>query len=215
MTPVSQMPGKVIADVERRRRARSAHRAAPARRARRTRGPRYCPAAQTSGNASPANAVSSFSCAAVHGSCCSSTWMPGLRAFEFRQQLGDDFAFAAHRPEAHDFAAVIAFASAASATTASAAACPRQQRAHEAQPGFVRSSVWRVARRLLSSHPPVKPARSSPRGYADCGASRARRNRCGSSRSSARSGPGRCRGNRSSTQPMPGDDLAVLQLASS
>ncbi len=34
----------------------------------------------TSGSAPPTNAVSSFSCAALHGICCTRTVTPGLRA---------------------------------------------------------------------------------------------------------------------------------------
>ena len=50
------------------------------------------------GQRSPANAVSSFSCAAVHGICCTRR---GRRdgSVEFGEQLRDDFALAPHGPE--------------------------------------------------------------------------------------------------------------------
>jgi hypothetical protein len=59
------------------------------------------PSCATSGVARPTCEVSSFSCAAVHGICCSSTLDSGVLALEVAHQLGDHLALAAHGPEAN------------------------------------------------------------------------------------------------------------------
>ena len=57
------------------------------------------PSWTTSGSASPTNAVRSFSCAALHGICCTRTRTPGWRASKAGHQRAHALALAPERPE--------------------------------------------------------------------------------------------------------------------
>ncbi len=118
------------------------------------------PSCATSGVASPANAVSSFSWAALHGSCSTRTVNPGRSRCEIGEQFAHHLAFASHGPEAQR-----AFVAAAATSQRQRARAGDASQQPAARPVADRHGRDGAAARhqSSSSQPPVKPARCSPR----------------------------------------------------
>ena len=151
------MPAKVVVERDLARGAAPARRAASSAFSAVNSGIQVLPSEHRSGSVSPAYAVSSFSCAAVHGSFCTSTSMSGRSRRKSCEQLDGDLAFAPDGPETHDIGC------------RASGACNRAEPLR-ARPARASSADDSPSDHELgcggggcASQPPVKPARSSPR----------------------------------------------------